>query len=69
MTSKFSERLKELRSERGLSFKKLENAVGISDATLCRWENGQLENICEHIINLAKFFEVSVEYLLGLKEE
>ena len=61
----FGERLKELRAEK--SFKHLEKEIGIDDSTLCRWENGQLENICQSLVKIAKFFNVSIEYLLGLE--
>lgn len=36
---KFSERLKELRQERGLSIQGLAKEVQISSSALCRWEN------------------------------
>ena len=64
---KFAKQLKELRTEKGLSYKQLEGAVGIDDSTLCRWENGQLDATCENLVKIAKFFGVSVDFLLGIE--
>ncbi|MCL2255699.1 MAG: helix-turn-helix domain-containing protein [Firmicutes bacterium] len=63
---KFAIRLKELRNESGLSSKELGKLVGVSDASIIRWENNQSTVLAIHIINLAKFFDVSADYLLGL---
>ena len=51
---KFSERLKELRQERGLSIQGLAKEVQISSSALCRWEN---------------YFGVTIDYLMGLENE
>ena len=51
--SKFGERLKELRIENNLTILALSKDVGISDASICRWENsktdvkGEQLNSCE----------------------
>ena len=65
-----AERLKELRAEKGLALKQLEAAVGIGNSTLHRWESGQnsqLETICENLIKLANFYDVTIDYLLGIE--
>lgn len=64
----FSERLKELRIENGLSLKELANAIGVSDVAISRWENRQRTPNIESLIALAKFFRVSTDYLLGLED-
>jgi len=64
----FAKRLKELRTEKELSYKQLENIIQIDDSTLCRWEKGQLDAVCINIKKLAEFFDVSTDYLLGLKD-
>lgn len=63
---KFAERLKELREEKGLSIQKLSKEVGIGAASLCRWENSRADVKGSQLIILAKYFEVSTDYLLGL---
>ena len=64
---KFAERLKELRQEKGLSIHELANEVKISVASLCRWENGQSDVKGYHLIMLAKYFGVTIDYLMGLE--
>ncbi|MBQ3235035.1 MAG: helix-turn-helix transcriptional regulator [Clostridia bacterium] len=62
----FSERLKELRLEKGLTQVELAKATGFTQPAIARWENGlQIPNI-ETAIVFAKFFEVTTDYLLGL---
>lgn len=66
--NKFSERLKELRIEKGLNQRKLASLVNYSQPAIARWENGlQIPNI-EVAITFAKFFNVSTDYLLGLED-
>ena len=55
---KFSERLKELRTEKGLSDAALGRQIQVSDATISRWENGQSDIKSDQLILLAKFFNV-----------
>lgn len=63
----FSERLRELRIEKGLTLKGLGDAIGVSDIAISRWENKKrIPNIVS-LIDLANFFGVSTDYLLGLE--
>ena len=64
----FSERLKELRQEKNLSLSKLANLTGLSNSSLCRWENSQADIESEQLIILAKFFGVTTDFLLGLED-
>lgn len=63
---KFAERLRDLREEKGLSIQKLSKEVKIGAASLCRWENCQADVKGSQLIILAKYFDVSTDYLLGL---
>ena len=65
---KFCERLKELRTERKLSILALAKEIGVSDATICRWENGVNDITGDSLVVLAKFFGVTSDYLLGLED-
>ena len=65
----FSKRLKSLREDKALSmdnlielYNKRYNAK-MNKSTLSRYENGTQEPIYTVVINLAKFFNVSVDYL------
>ena len=42
--------------------------IGVSVAAISRWENGINDIKSQDLIKLAKFFEVSADYLLGLIE-
>lgn len=64
----FAVRLKELRIEKGLSMKGLSNETGLSTTAICQWENNVTDISSDNLIILAKFFEVSIDYLLGLEE-
>lgn len=64
----FSERLKELRAEQGLTLQDVSKAVNVSINTVSRWERQErLPNI-QNIVDLAKFFKVSTDYLCGLED-
>lgn len=64
----FSERLKELRQEKGLSIQGLAKEVRISSSSLCRWENRQADIKGSQLIILAGYFGVSIDYLMGLED-
>jgi len=64
----FANRLKELRAEKGLSAKALGDAIQASDTAIIRWENSQRGITNEYLVRLAKFFEVTTDYLLGLTD-
>ncbi len=64
----FPERIKELRIERNLSVNELAKEIGVSGAAVSRWENCiRIPNL-DNIYNLAKFFDVSADYLIGLTD-
>ena len=65
---KFAERLYELREEAGLTMAELARAVGVSDATICKWEKGETSPMYYAVIALAQFFGVTADYLLGLDD-
>lgn len=65
---KFCEKLKELRLENGLSFEEMSKRINISNATICRWENGLNDIKSDELIIVAKFFNVSTDYLLGMND-
>lgn len=64
----FKERLRELRTERGLSQAQLAKQTGLSKSAIAFWETGSRIPGAQAIITLSKFFEVSADYLLGLSD-
>ncbi len=65
---KFSERLKELRVEKGLSQMALASETGLTAAAIGFWELGKRVPNAEAVVTLAKYFGVSTDYLLGLED-
>ena len=62
-------RLKELRLNRNLTQTKLAENFGITYSNIGEWERGKSEPSSEMLINLANFFECSVDYLLGREDD
>ena len=62
------ERLKELRMEKDLSQLELAKTTGFSQSSIAYWETGQRIPNAKAIIILARFFDVSTDYLLGEKD-
>lgn len=61
-------RLKSLRTEKGLSQAKLAKAIGATQKAVDFWEKGINEPKASFIVNLAKYFCVSTDYLLGVED-
>ena len=59
----------ELRNENELTQKQLAQKIGVSASAIGFWENGTNEPKASYILKLATFFDVTVEYLLGLTDE
>ncbi len=64
----FKENLKMLRNEEGLSQDKLAILLGTSKATISFWETGEREPGMRSLIMLAKFFNVTIDFLVGLEK-
>ena len=63
------ERLKDLRTERHLKLEELAAATKISKSALGSYENDELKEIShKNLVELAKFYGVSTDYLLCLTE-
>ena len=61
----FAERLRELRQERGLTTVQVGEGVGTGNSTISLWENQKRMPNAENISKLARFFNVSSDYLMG----
>ncbi|MDE5667074.1 MAG: helix-turn-helix transcriptional regulator [Clostridia bacterium] len=62
-------RLKDLRSEKGLTQKEVAEQLKVSTTCYSGYEQGYREPDLKTLIKICKFFEVSSDYLLGLKDE
>ncbi|MCL2862397.1 MAG: helix-turn-helix domain-containing protein [Firmicutes bacterium] len=68
MKSLFDEKIKEFRDYKNLSQGDLANIFNVTRQTVSAWENGIQETDFSTLINLAKFFDVTVGQLLGVEE-
>lgn len=59
------ERLRQLRQEKKLLQKDVAQAINVGRTTYVKYENGDSEPSMKILIQLAKFFDVSTDYLLG----
>ena len=66
--SVFSQRLKQLRSLQGISQYALADALGVSRTSLKNWELAIATPPLEVLVEMAQYFRVSSDYLLGLDE-
>lgn len=64
----FKDRLKELRIESGLSQMALANKLNLSQSAIAKWELGKTEPTSSAIIAVAKFFNETTDYLLGVED-
>ena len=67
--NKFKDILKELRLERNLGQVELAKAIGVSKGIISLWENGLREPSMYCLVSLAKYFNVSVDELIGFNQK
>lgn len=61
----FSTRLKELREEAGVSMQQLAHDIDVSNAAICKWENGEAEPKVGSLVRLAAYFDCSIDFLVA----
>lgn len=64
--NKFKDVLKELRVEKNVGQVELAKAIGVSKGIISLWENGLREPNMYSLIKLARYFNVSIDELVGL---
>ncbi|MCY7056819.1 helix-turn-helix domain-containing protein [Streptococcus salivarius] len=65
----FSERLKDLRKQAGLTQVEVAEKLGISQPAYASWERGVKKPTQENLVKIAKIFNVSLDSLLDNKVE
>lgn len=68
LRKKIASRLKELRTKKQLSQIKTAKLLNIGRSTIAKYETGVSVPKAKKLIIFAKFFEVSTDYILGLKD-
>ena len=61
-------RIRDLREDRDLSQAALAKLLNVSQSTYSRYESGYLDIPSNILIALARFYQVSVDYILGLTD-
>lgn len=73
--SAFSLRFHELRKERGYTMDRLADDMNkrfgenFSKSTFSKWENARQEPSFSYVLMVADFFDVSVDYLIGISDD
>ncbi len=65
----FSERLKDLRKQAGLTQVDVAGKLGISQQAYASWERGAKKPTQENLVKIAQILNVSVDYLVGNLQE
>lgn len=68
MKNLFAVRLSELLKENNISKRKLAKAINVSATSISDWSTGKVQPTAENIYLAAEYFQVSSDYLLGLKD-
>lgn len=61
--------IKKARTDRKMSQKEICEHLGMPQPQYLRYETGQREMPLHYLVDLAKFYNVSLDYLAGLTEE
>ena len=61
-----ADKIKILREKKGVTQSELANTLGITRSAVNAWEMGITVPSTQYVVELAKFFNVSADYLLGL---
>ncbi len=62
-------RLRDLREDADLTQEELVKLLKMHKTTYTNYEQGKREPLFELIIKLAKFYDVSIDYIAGLSED
>lgn len=66
---KISERIRQLRIKNNMTSKEFSKIFGISESSVSLYENGKRKPNLELIIEIANYFNVSTDYLLGITDK
>ena len=61
--------IRELRREMDCTQNKLADVLGVTQDSISLWENDKRIPDTQYIVEMAKFFDVTTDYLLGLTDE
>lgn len=66
---KIAEKLVELRASKGVTQEDVAQVLSVSNKTVSKWENGASTPELSMIVELARYYEITTDALLGLSED
>jgi len=63
-----NERIFKLLEKKGITQYRLSKDIGVSEGLISEWKGGKCKPTTERLIKLAKYFGVSIDYLLGVTD-
>ena len=64
-----TQNIRKIRTGRGYSQTDIANLLNTTQQQYSKYENGQNEIPIRHVLTLCKFYNISSDWLLGLKDE
>jgi len=65
----FYSRIRELREDHDLTQRQVADFLGMKQPQYCRYEQGLRDVPTDILIRLARYYQTSVDYMLGLTDE
>jgi len=65
----FGQRLEQLLNEKGIQQSVLAEYLNMSDSTISQWKTGKRSPDIESLMKIAKYFNCTTDYLLGLSDQ
>ena len=62
----YYKRLKDLREDKDLKQKEIAGILGTTQKQYSRWETGEYEIPFRYVIELAKYYDVTIDYIANL---
>ena len=66
--NKLAVRLNELLTENKISKRELAKKIGVSATSISDWSTGKIQPTVENVYLIAEYFQISADYLIGLKD-
>ena len=63
------ERIRDMRIDKGLTQKDVADIINVKQNTYCQYEIGVLNYPLDAVIKLAEYYNVSMDYLVGLTDQ
>lgn len=60
------QRLKDLREDKDINQTEIGKILGTTQKQYSRWETGESEIPLHHVITLAKFYDITIDYIVGI---